>query len=470
MAGASGRAAPTLGWDTVFGIRIADANACIARAESYPKQFDIADPKDQLAAAGSFGPWALALGGSDSLINMSLPVPLVKITLPTGQTETIDKVDVTATVRMNLIPSAAAFSTGRAQALVIWNGAPPGDQAVTVGKIDYAGGKPSFLAEAAFRELITAWLAGNLGAFDHVFASVNLDRQAAKVYQWLQPTTTSYAYVDLKTEQDGVLAVLSMTGGRSPSGLIQQVSNNIVPVGAKAGFLISAQRVMEEILLPSMPQVFPGSSIRDFKLSADGLSIENAHNDIQFAVHDRKNGKTYAAFVETLQVTLVDQELQMNVITRTNVSPGIRAMCHTIDALSLKLVQKKSGPSGEQTFNFVPARAPDVNHWLDIDPGIKIAQDVLAIVTLVIVLIAAVLTDGAALLVVAAIIGFVAGVMMITEGIIGLVDTDDAPAITDLVMNSTAPIRWRDARDFRATWAGFNESLQIVGDPNFSTA
>ena len=56
--------------------------------------------------------------------------------------------------------------------------------------------------------------------FDHVFATAILNDTAANGdFQWMMPTAVSYAYVDLKSAHDGILAVLCMTAAGGGTGL-----------------------------------------------------------------------------------------------------------------------------------------------------------------------------------------------------------------------------------------------------------
>jgi hypothetical protein len=44
-----------------------------------------------------------------------------------------------------------------------------------------------------------------------------------------------------------------------------------------------------------------------------------------------------------------------------------------------------------------------------------------------------------------------------------------APSLDMLVLNTTNPIQWSDSKDFKLTWVGINDSLQLAGDPGFSS-
>ncbi len=462
--------APTDGWDTVFGIRLSEVNAALTNSAAYPKAFQVDDPTDGIMAQGVFGSWQIAPGGSNQLVNFVIPVPQASVTLPDKTEEHLQDVTVPILLRMEFIPSNQSFPSGTGHDLVIWNGKESKDPAVQVGQISYGGHEqPSFVAQAAFLELIGAWLNANISDFSHVFATVNLNRKADKEYQWMQPTSTAYAYSDVGYQAEGVLAILNMTEGRSSSGLQQQISSSILEKEQQAAFLISSARLIEKFILPTLPKVFPGSKVDDFEISKDGLSIHNK-SSVPYKVKDKKNNTSHDVTLETLQVTMGGTFLRFEAVTCAPIIPGIKAMCHTINALSIKLAQKADGKPGEQTFTFEDAEPPLTNHWLDKDPAIAVTEEILTIVAIIVTLIIIFVTDGAAILIVAGIIGVVLGTMMITEGVVGLVDKDNGPAIGKAVLNATAPICWKDADDFKVTKGSLNGSLQLIGISNVSVS
>jgi len=58
--------AQTYGWDTVFAIHIADANAAIATAKTSPPNWRQVDAADGYTVSGDFGNWAIVPGGRAS--------------------------------------------------------------------------------------------------------------------------------------------------------------------------------------------------------------------------------------------------------------------------------------------------------------------------------------------------------------------------------------------------------------------
>jgi hypothetical protein len=52
--------------------------------------------------------------------------------------------------------------------------------------------------------------------------------------------------------------------------------------------------------------------------------------------------------------------------------------------------------------------------------------------------------------------------------IVAAIGQSDAPSIDLLVLNTTDPVKWSDSKDFKLSWTGLNDSLQMGGDPGFA--
>uniref|UniRef100_UPI0037CA0422 TULIP family P47-like protein n=1 Tax=Phenylobacterium sp. TaxID=1871053 RepID=UPI0037CA0422 len=297
--------------------------------------------------------------------------------------------------------------------------------------------------------------------FDHVFSTVDLDRRAdIDDFQWMQPTDVAYAYSDLGGDAeatDGALGILSMTGGRSSDGLVQQLSNLCIPPGRRASLLISKARVMDQILIHCLPHTFAGAQPSDFALSSTGDSIVNAGSGMTFKT-DPNDSNSATASVEDLKATIQATVLTLDVQTCCDVSPGVHARARTINSLYMQL----DAPSQSLVFVDAP-NSPDINKWTDTDAEIKLAEGVLAACALVAGIAAAVVTDGAAIGVTAMALAFASGVMMLTVASIQAAEKDKAPAITSAVLNATSAIKWPHGSGFVLADAGLNDSLQLTG-------
>lgn len=223
--------AETDGWDTVFAVHISDVNAAIAGAQSYPTSFQLSDDADGYAISGSFDAWKIVPGGSGDLVLLAIPFFNCSIIEP-GQKHEHVKGTANVMVRLNFIDEELDISLSAKNKLLQTKSKPsePGEKLASISTVVYEGKQPTFVGGAALRELLEKWLNENLEDFDHVFATVNINRTASSGdFQWMQPTFVTYAYSDLGTKNDGALGVLCMTEGRSRTGLAQQLSSVTIP-------------------------------------------------------------------------------------------------------------------------------------------------------------------------------------------------------------------------------------------------
>lgn len=269
--------ADTYGWDTVFAISFTDVNAAIAQKKSSPREFnqEVVDDDTKVVINGSFGDWRVSTGGDGQNLWMQLPIP--KLTLSGTFSGVFTEALAEVEVKLGLVPQPGATPVKGAQQLKLRGGAND-NKAVIIRALDLGkdiGPVKSSMVQFALER----WLNLNTDKFAHAFASVDLDRELAdelKGMKWLMPTHTSYAVSDLGSEESSVFGVLSMTENREPTRLNHQVSANAIPDHARAGFLISRERFLTKMVLPSMPALFRGSSVDDFYVGDDGASVTNS--------------------------------------------------------------------------------------------------------------------------------------------------------------------------------------------------
>jgi hypothetical protein len=468
------QSADTYGWDTVFAIHIDDVNNSIKKAmkanpSDYPVMWSATDDADGISVVGRFGAWAVVPGGSGGILRMLIPMT-ANVTF--GGTTTAVSGSAHVDLRLTYLHDADLAAKGKVRKHLkvnvdALNGDPSGRAAVVV-KIDFAGKEPGFVLAAGIQSLLQSWLDENLDEFDHVFTSVDLNRMADKdQFQWMQPTDVAYAYADLPDSAGGgVLAVLCMTEGRSSGGLILQVSPFAIPNGQRAGFLISRERLIEKLLLPCMPHVFMGSRSADFAISATGDSIQLSSTNPSFKVQD-KDGNSYTAQLTSFQATVVGSELRVESHTETEVSPGVKALCHSQSFLAVTLV---NNPDGAQSLKYADARPAINEHSTWTDPGFTIAKDVLIVLSIVAAAIATVLTAGAATVALVLAVGLGLGVAGIDIALASEEYEKDGagPEIGSMIFDSQAAINWPDSQDFKLGSANLNVSLQLGGDPIFA--
>jgi hypothetical protein len=338
----------------------------------------------------------------------------------------------------------------------------------------------SHFAEANYEEFrddieqaITEWFDENLNDFVHVFATVNLNRTADKgQFEWILPTTTSYAYIDGETVNDSILGILCMTEGRSSEGLLEEVSPNAIPAGSRAGFLISPERFLAKLVLPTMPVVFKGSHSESFEIGPDNRSIVLKDDQPLQLGEIEHNGTKYSPLLMRLEISTTAGQITIDATTKVEPSWEIYSFSHNVNSYDITLHTIGSGDNrGQQTIFYTtppPPYKPVNEHWNETGPGVEILEIIQKIIAALLAIIITIVTEGAGAVAAALILGVLSGVASEIPDIISAANTDDAPPIGMLRFNCIDPIRWADQADFTLNQAAMNVSLQLGGTPHFS--
>lgn len=461
----SGATATTLGWDTVFAIRTSDANAVIRAERSSPPGFSQNAPDGSGSVTASFGDWQIS-GGDGVDIHLDLPITSGSVTV-LGKKTDISGAVATIEVQFDYLPPPPQSGTSATPShhdLVPKLTPAPGVKVVSVLKVALAGAKRDLLTSGMVRLLLELWLNTNLKTFQHTFSVVELNRKLAKEdYPWMAPTTTAYAYKNGGTPETSCLAILCLTEGRDRSGLAAQVSDRAIPAGSRAGFLISDRRFLENMVLPALPSVFPGSAATDFDMSGDGTKVICKRPVKMKPVKD-DSGTSYQPLIETLEISVQGDQIIVYSVSSTDVGSGSTLEVSSTSFQRLKLATK---PDGSKTFIYEEAAAPINDHHVKTSAAGTALKIVLAIVGVILMLILAALTDGAALVVGVLIVGLLVGLAeaapnLIANALAGKV-TDESPSTALLVSNATDPVVWKGGSAFALDFAGLSQSLQLGG-------
>ena len=470
----SARPAPTNGWDVVSAVRIAEVNQAIAAAGSSPEGFET--DGGGVRAAGAFGPWTLTEDGDGPLI--TLRVPMHGVDLDTGgKARTIASATAAVRVRLELLPTGrmragADGPAGAEHLLVVRTGvdagllsADPAARAAKVLDIETSQDLP-ITATAALMQALEDWLNANLHAFRHVFGAVDIvsmteEEAQGTAFAWLKPSSVSYAFGANRRHPDrSILAFLCQTAGRSSGGLVHQTEADAIPDGAQAGLCISYRRFLSDMLAPSLAFTFKGLKVtaRHFKAQDTGLYFPDP---IQL---DKQtiDGATYAPAIERMEITLRDDEIEIESLTRTEITPGLYSMCQNVSAFTFGLLAGASG----KTLGYKPTRQPIENHWKEQSPALDILHWMLLALSAVAVVVLGIATAGAFTAVAGAMVCALTGlgVAMLTQDIIGKVAEGKGPTIDLFALNATGSVRWCTGPRFDPVNAGLNGSLQIGGN------
>lgn len=464
----------TYGWDTVFAIAIPDVNRAIAGRKSSPPGFDYRDDAGHVTCQGRFGDWWVCPGGDGSNLYVALPVTAVRGSYPGagGQNVafTYDRLTAVVEIKLRFVPhgdAAADPNSGTFHDLVVRSASEdPADPVAALVRVEWENGdvQPP-LATYVIEGAITGWCNAHLDAFAHVFATVNLNRYIDRD-QWAfcNPSYTSYAYIDGATVDQSLLGVLCMTGGRTTSTNLQQISPFTIPGSSRAGFLVSQKRFLEDLVLPAIPLNWTQARVADFEIASDDQSLSLREGASVRLPDVQHGGGTYTPYLKRFTLKLENQVIQIDAYSEVEISPGITGWCQSTHWYTVGLGRSDGG----QTLVYRQYNDPVTANGHAEAPGIKVLEWMLAALAAIVVVILGVLTDGAAFILSALLAGLLFGVAGATPKIIEAVNSDAAPSIDLLVFNGTDAIRWAGGDTFNLDYANLNRSLQLGGTPRFA--
>jgi len=285
----------TLGWDTVFAASYNTVNEAIESKHTYPTNFNYVEDGTGIIINGTWKSWKLTPGGSGGSVKMEC---IVESGIVEGLNQPIGDLSSSSLiirVRLKSLKSdkdtfkdpTAKVGTGEANILMINTESTAANLAVVVSQDSKYPNIKSELFQNSLDGIFAKYFNEHISEFNHVFSIMMLNEEADNGdFAWLKPTTFSYAVGGPKdgTIDEHVFGVLSMTGGENIS-LKQQQSIDIsclqnLPKGSNSAFVISAERVVEHMLLSGAVATIQGSKKEDFEISADGISISNVKDMI----------------------------------------------------------------------------------------------------------------------------------------------------------------------------------------------
>jgi hypothetical protein len=112
----------------------------------------------------------------------------------------------------------------------------------------------------------------------------------------------------------------------------------------------------------------------------------------------------------------------------------------------------------------VQTEKPDIQHWTKEDLSVVLTEVLLAAIALVFTVAAIIVTDGAALLVVAVIVGLAAGLDTLADMVDEHNTSAAATPLTSMALNATGSASWTDGGHFQLTTAKLSGGLQLAGN------
>lgn len=467
--------ADTLGWDTVYAIRVPDINKAIVAKKASPKTFEqtMSDPDIgiDISIEGEFGDWAIGTGGDGQNLHMKVPITQGTYKTPKS-TYSLNKCTAVINIKLAYFPlqTPQPSSEIRSKHDLKLN-TNHTDTAPIVSLVSFifpeGAVKPGndALLQGAFRN----WFNANIEKFEHVFSTVNINLRAEDI-KWLKPTYTSYAYSDNPDPDYSFFAVLCMTDGRSGKELTHALSPSAIVPGSRASFLISRSLFVEKSILPGISSVFVDSSVNDFKMiNGNTEIINNSGKDLQIN-SIRYGGVNYTPYAESFNIAINQNEIITKIRSHINFSPGIDVYITTTTYQAIELVNKEDGT---QTLGYKESRPPESMHKVETATWVIITTVLMSAIIGVYTTMVGMLVNHLSVKIIVTIIAVVVGVLVTVLASVlvqALADgvAKSMPAINPVIKAATDPIVWPTAKtQFKLTSVQLNGSVQFGGDPGF---
>jgi Clostridium P-47 protein len=482
-AAVQGHTSPTFGWDTVFAVPVSKVNAAIAsKKTSPPKLVYQSNTATQFQMQADFGNWTLIAEGDGPIIRVALPMNnLTGSYLFNGQSFSFSCANVTGIIEIELnflphdglttlydangvplTPPKAGTTRNKLMARTVTTN--PADPVAAFVVMNFTSPLSLPSARISIESAFLTWCNENLGQFAHVFAVVDInDKIATGRWAFCKPHTTSYAVVDKIDKTDSYLGVLCMTSS-DPVPAVQQISAFVIPDNCESSFLISARRVLNDLLIPSMNGVWPNLDANDLEVASDDKTIE-LKSGKSFSLPDfvASDGNTYSPVMSTFRLEIMGDQMQIDTYTEVEVSLGIYATCTATYWYSIGL---GANSKGEQTLTFAQAQTPAKTSGTRHDPAIDVIKTILIVISIVLVILTMIVDAPLGLLLGVLLAGIAVGQYEI--GNIQMTHKGDAPGLDDLTNNFSAPIVWSDSKDFTLKSVGLSEALQLGGTWNIN--
>lgn len=462
----------TFGWDTAFAVRIENVNAAIAARKMSPTSFTYVDPQDpETHCSGSFGDWQIVRGGDGPAVLVELPMSGV-----TGRAKGRDGYSdytwaggsFTYAIRLEFFDAGVDATTGNRSMQLK---AKPTSDTPTVPVVEFQSSSISTMPDPAWtvyaiEAAVTAWATANLADFAYIFSVADLNDEADKgEWHFLKPTTVSYSYVDGDSDEDAFLGVLAMTTGRSAAGLQQVIDKRIVQGTEEGAFCISRTLLLEQLIQPNLLTLWPNMTADQLTVAEQSLSLKpNESVDLPQVEHQ---GTWYTPQLQEFSVTIEGAQVTLDAYTITQVQDGVQAWARTTARYTLTKGVNKQGQTTLAFEKYGPDPNPQVSHGHNIAEWVKITDAILAVVLAIALAALAIVTEGAAVPIIAVIGALIVGAIALAPTIEGLIINGDAPAISLLAANVYAPMVWTDSKDFEVQTVDLDGALRLGGALGF---
>lgn len=348
----------TYGWDSVFVLGVSEANAQLAANMS--QLVDTFDFTYNVGLApttiqGTFGPWQIVPGGSNSIIQVSLPILSGNMSIEGIGTYPLAGVSVELRITLSILPSAVEAATN-----VLTFDFSGTDVSTATGisyiKTQDIGNQVPDTYESLLGDSVVQCLLANTGAITYIFATIDL---MPGDENWLAPAESVFCYQQPVNFDEAYLSILSMTTPKDVSAMSRSIDPSLLDASSDWSMAISPGIFLQGVILPTLPSVFGnGTSANTFYYNASQTAILSKQS---FGVGKVTSGLIdYYPQITSLKMTVSGNALHSVTSGNCDLYMGI-SMTFTITSNNVMVFN-----ANNQTFTFKTDPNPSETHDDDI--------------------------------------------------------------------------------------------------------
>ena len=435
-------------WDIVSVVTISFVNAAIQAQRSSPSNMQVSN--GTLAVHAGFGTWQVTTGGSGNILMFNIPLTNMTGSVTKNGQPIIQFHYPSLSVRVQLILRFIDGGSTRQQLVVDSKSLP-----TTVVSLVDGNGQPlsNVLDETFIKEALTTWFGNNLSQFDHVFASIDLDPSTTPDTQWAfcKPSVVAYTYISGDSLASSYLGLMYNTAGKTTPGSAAQIDPSFIPAGCQAAFKISPTLFLANFLAPA--------ACKQFSIPSQSMIVDTRKLTATLAAGAQVVMAPVPTSNSTYQPYMIDLQLAVeNSVITTYAKTSAKVLDEwygTVTAYNESQSWMTLGLDGSgQSLIWTNTQPSNNNHHTEQSRSFTIIQDVLEAIGIFVIAVATVLTDGAALLVIGALLGVAQGGIQWALSDMESHNVNDAPEVKNLVSNITLPAQWTSAGPFAVSQAG----------------
>ncbi|NFL33787.1 toxin [Clostridium botulinum] len=476
----------TLNWDTVYAVPINIVNEAIKLKHPTPENFELLNGKYG-NCSGSFEEWQITKGGDGSNIRLKIPIKNFKATIIGNRLNGkggFAFANLEVQVKLKYLPHFPQSKNKDIELVdlkIRTQSDNPEDPAIIVissykniqgfyFEDEYKLTEDDEFVVSYFYRLIKEWLEKNLHFFNYIFNTVNLNLYISdkEKWEWTKPSYVDYAYSEIEGDLSrSALGVLCMTGGRTGSKNQQQkIDPYAIPKKSQSGFLISEERLLRNILLPTIPKKFPKSKGDEFEVineSSQGGGYSYILKLKKGKKIDLENiqavGYTCTPYIQEMKIYLLGSYLKLETTTRVDLPLGVASICETTCEYKFKL---STNNKGEQTIAYEQIGSP-VNIQYSENTGNVGLNIVVSFLSATLSFALTFVPGFGTFLAVGLIGGCLIGSVALIPTFIESYNSDTAPSIDLSLENSVSEITWNSSDVFNLDYVALAGPLQLGG-------